>query len=132
MANYNSDNGLGVGYSVEDGIDQVEIDPRLPLLQDADLRDKVVLLRVDHNVVKKGKYIVLSLFHYPKCLSNPLLFEFSGSFSSAILGYFASSGIYSNNLNYHVNTIIIVIKLATIFYENMTEDWFFFLNCLAE
>jgi phosphoglycerate kinase len=26
----------------------------LPLLQDADLRDKIVLVRVDHNVVKKG------------------------------------------------------------------------------
>ncbi len=26
----------------------------LPLLQDADLKDKIVLLRVDHNVVKKG------------------------------------------------------------------------------
>jgi len=31
------------------------IDPALPLLQDADLEDKVVLLRVDHNVVKKGR-----------------------------------------------------------------------------
>ena len=27
----------------------------LPLIQDADLRDKVVLVRVDHNVVKKGE-----------------------------------------------------------------------------
>jgi phosphoglycerate kinase len=32
-----------------------EIDPKLPLLQDADLENKVVLLRVDHNVVKKGE-----------------------------------------------------------------------------
>ncbi|MEW5724064.1 MAG: phosphoglycerate kinase [Thermodesulfobacteriota bacterium] len=32
-----------------------ELDPRLPLLQDADLKDKVVLVRVDHNVVKKGE-----------------------------------------------------------------------------
>lgn len=32
----------------------MEIDPRLPLLQDADLVDKVVLVRVDHNVVKNG------------------------------------------------------------------------------
>ena len=31
-----------------------ELDPRLPLIQDADLHDKVVLVRVDHNVVKKG------------------------------------------------------------------------------
>ena len=30
------------------------IDPKLPLLQDADVEGKVVLLRVDHNVVKKG------------------------------------------------------------------------------
>ena len=32
-----------------------QIDPRLPLLQNADLRDKVVLVRVDHNVVKQGE-----------------------------------------------------------------------------
>jgi len=32
-----------------------EIDPRLPLIQNADLRDKTVLVRVDHNVVKKGE-----------------------------------------------------------------------------
>ncbi len=31
-----------------------KLDRRLPLLQDADLRDKVVLIRFDHNVVKKG------------------------------------------------------------------------------
>ncbi|ACL01953.1 phosphoglycerate kinase [Desulfatibacillum aliphaticivorans] len=30
------------------------IDSRLPLIQDADLAGKVVLVRVDHNVVKKG------------------------------------------------------------------------------
>lgn len=30
------------------------IDPKVPLLQDADVENKVVLLRVDHNVVKKG------------------------------------------------------------------------------
>ncbi len=33
----------------------MDIDPRLPLIQDADLKDKVVLVRVDHNVVKKGE-----------------------------------------------------------------------------
>lgn len=33
----------------------MEIDSRLPLIQDADLVDKVVLVRVDHNVVKKGE-----------------------------------------------------------------------------
>ena len=33
---------------------QTGIDPRLPLVQDADLDDKVVLVRVDHNVVKNG------------------------------------------------------------------------------
>ena len=31
------------------------LDPRLRLIQDIDLRDKVVLMRVDHNVVKKGR-----------------------------------------------------------------------------
>ncbi|MCP4681426.1 MAG: phosphoglycerate kinase [Desulfobacterales bacterium] len=30
------------------------LDPRLRLMQQADMKDKVVLLRVDHNVVKKG------------------------------------------------------------------------------
>jgi len=33
----------------------IELDPRLPLIQDAELKDKVVLVRVDHNVVKKGE-----------------------------------------------------------------------------
>ncbi|MFH1044624.1 MAG: phosphoglycerate kinase [Pseudomonadota bacterium] len=32
-----------------------KLDPRLPLLQQANLKDKVVLVRLDHNVVKKGK-----------------------------------------------------------------------------
>lgn len=32
-----------------------DIDPSLPLIQDADLRDKAVLVRVDHNVVKNGQ-----------------------------------------------------------------------------
>jgi len=32
-----------------------DIDPRLPLIQDADLRNKLVLVRVDHNVVKNGQ-----------------------------------------------------------------------------
>ncbi|MBU0988081.1 MAG: phosphoglycerate kinase [Proteobacteria bacterium] len=32
-----------------------QLDPRLPLIQNADLQDKIVLVRVDHNVVKKGK-----------------------------------------------------------------------------
>ncbi|MEW6669448.1 MAG: phosphoglycerate kinase [Thermodesulfobacteriota bacterium] len=31
------------------------LDPRLRLMQRADLKDRVVLIRVDHNVVKKGK-----------------------------------------------------------------------------
>ncbi|CAK9230539.1 unnamed protein product [Sphagnum jensenii] len=50
--------GLGkVGYTVPEGQEDGHelLDPRLPLLQRADLKDKVVLLRVDHNVVKKGK-----------------------------------------------------------------------------
>ena len=51
---------MKVGYSVVDNAMDLtsELDPRLPLLQDAhagdNLQDKVVLLRVDHNVVKKG------------------------------------------------------------------------------
>jgi phosphoglycerate kinase len=32
-----------------------DIDPNLPLIQGADLRGKVVLVRVDHNVVKNGQ-----------------------------------------------------------------------------
>lgn len=32
-----------------------DTDPRLPVMQEADLKGKIVLLRVDHNVVKKGK-----------------------------------------------------------------------------
>ena len=32
-----------------------DLDPKLPLLQDAEIEGKVVLLRVDHNVVKRGK-----------------------------------------------------------------------------
>ena len=32
-----------------------DIDARLPLIQEADLEDKIVLVRVDHNVVKKGE-----------------------------------------------------------------------------
>jgi len=50
---------MKVGYSVDDGKDSGTsfLDPGLPLLQHADLKDKVVLLRVDHNVVKKGKIL---------------------------------------------------------------------------
>ena len=32
----------------------LELDPKLPVIQNADLKDKIVLVRVDHNVVKKG------------------------------------------------------------------------------
>jgi len=35
-------------------MERATIDPKLPLLQDADVESKIVLLRVDHNVVKKG------------------------------------------------------------------------------
>ena len=38
------------GFQMEKG----KLDPRLKLIQQADMKDKVVLLRVDHNVVKKG------------------------------------------------------------------------------
>ena len=34
---------------------QFNIDPGLPAMQAIDLKDKIVLVRVDHNVVKKGK-----------------------------------------------------------------------------
>ncbi|MGD9125031.1 MAG: phosphoglycerate kinase [Desulfarculaceae bacterium] len=34
---------------------QEKLDPRLPLVQQAELRGKVVLVRFDHNVVKKGE-----------------------------------------------------------------------------
>lgn len=37
------------------GIDQKRLDPRLPLIQNADLNGKVVLVRFDHNVVKDGE-----------------------------------------------------------------------------
>lgn len=34
---------------------KLDVDPGLPLIQNANLKDKVVLVRVDHNVVKKGE-----------------------------------------------------------------------------
>ncbi|XP_002964068.2 uncharacterized protein LOC9654556 [Selaginella moellendorffii] len=56
MAPYLPESGMKVGYSVDDEREAAQqLDPSLPLLQDADLRDKIVLLRVDHNVVKKGR-----------------------------------------------------------------------------
>lgn len=36
-------------------MDLSKLDPRLRLMQDADMKGKVVLVRIDHNVVKKGK-----------------------------------------------------------------------------
>jgi phosphoglycerate kinase len=36
-------------------IESQRLDPRLPLIQDANLSDKVVLIRFDHNVVKDGE-----------------------------------------------------------------------------
>lgn len=35
-------------------MDNLTLDPRLPVIQKAELEDKIVLFRVDHNVVKKG------------------------------------------------------------------------------
>ena len=35
-------------------VDDQKLDPRLPLIQSADLNGKVVLVRFDHNVVKDG------------------------------------------------------------------------------
>ena len=51
-------NGMRVGYTVDDQEhDKEPLVATLPLLQHADLEDKVVLLRVDHNVVKKGQIL---------------------------------------------------------------------------
>jgi phosphoglycerate kinase len=36
-------------------IESQRLDPRLPLIQDANLSDKIVLIRFDHNVVKDGE-----------------------------------------------------------------------------
>jgi phosphoglycerate kinase len=36
-------------------MEKQSLDPRLRVLQQAEIKDKVVLIRVDHNVVKKGK-----------------------------------------------------------------------------
>src|SRR4030042_6103110 len=36
-------------------IESQRLDPRLPLIQDAHLADKIVLIRFDHNVVKDGE-----------------------------------------------------------------------------
>lgn len=56
----NQDNGGGlrVGYVVdEQEHGKAPLIASLPLLQHADLDGKIVLLRVDHNVVKKGKVL---------------------------------------------------------------------------
>jgi phosphoglycerate kinase len=45
-----------------------KISPRLPLIQDADLNGKVVLVRFDHNVVKKG--LVKDPFRIDKTLGT--------------------------------------------------------------
>ena len=48
-------------------MNELDLDPRLPRIQNADLEDKVVLVRVDHNVVKNGfqwqsKSNIISMF----------------------------------------------------------------------
>lgn len=54
--NQDDGGGLRVGYVVDDKEhDKAPLIASLPLLQHADLDGKVVLLRVDHNVVKKGQ-----------------------------------------------------------------------------
>lgn len=40
---------------MQDEIERGGLDPRLPLIQDADLDGKIVLVRFDHNVVKGGE-----------------------------------------------------------------------------
>lgn len=76
-------NVLRVGYTVDDHDQEKDpLHPSLPLLQHADLEDKVVLLRVDHNVVKKGQrwnVLALALCHqeaYPlaSCTTASMLF----------------------------------------------------------
>ena len=47
---------------------QNEIDKRLPLIQEADLNEKVVLVRFDHNVVKKG--VIKDPFRIDKTLGT--------------------------------------------------------------
>ncbi len=36
-------------------VEHQRLDPRLPLIQNADLNGKIVLVRFDHNVVKDGE-----------------------------------------------------------------------------
>ena len=63
-----------------------DIDPRLPLVQDADLRDKLVLIRVDHNVVKKGVIIdpyridatIGTIYHIVERGGRPILMSHVG------------------------------------------------------
>ncbi|MCK5229337.1 MAG: phosphoglycerate kinase [Desulfobulbaceae bacterium] len=63
-----------------------DIDPRLPLVQDADLKDKLVLIRVDHNVVKKGVIIdpyridatLGTLYHIVERGGRPILMSHVG------------------------------------------------------
>ncbi len=57
MAKYGPGNGMRASYFVEGGMDQVKLNPMFPLFQEADLRDKMFLLIVDLNVVKKGKVL---------------------------------------------------------------------------
>ncbi|MEW6263857.1 MAG: phosphoglycerate kinase [Thermodesulfobacteriota bacterium] len=64
-----------------------EIDARVPLIQEADLNHKIVLLRVDHNVVKKGGEIedpyridasIGTLFHIVERGGRPILMTHVG------------------------------------------------------
>ncbi|MCK5231130.1 MAG: phosphoglycerate kinase, partial [Desulfobulbaceae bacterium] len=63
-----------------------DIDPRLPLVQDADLMDKLVLIRVDHNVVKKGVIIdpyridatIGTIYHVVERGGRPILMSHVG------------------------------------------------------
>ncbi|MBA4373218.1 MAG: phosphoglycerate kinase [Thermodesulfovibrio sp.] len=62
------------------------LDPRLPLIQDADLNNKIVLVRFDHNVVKKGEVrdpfridrTIGTLFHIVERGGRPILMTHVG------------------------------------------------------
>lgn len=62
------------------------LDPRLPLIQDADLNGKIVLVRFDHNVVKKGEVrdpfridrTIGTLFHIVERGGRPILMTHVG------------------------------------------------------
>ncbi|MEW6116732.1 MAG: phosphoglycerate kinase [Nitrospirota bacterium] len=65
---------------------QQQLDPRLPLIQEADLNGKVVLVRFDHNVVKDGEIkdpyridrTIGTLYKIVECGGRPVLMTHVG------------------------------------------------------